>query len=85
MVLAASRQGHTPNNRVCYNSHTKLTTSVHLESEMAGKTKRPQAAETPSERFERVAKKALDRGQRAREKQDQKDRDTAVRASQPSP
>ena len=34
---------------------------------MAGRVKRPKVVETPSERFERVAKKALERGRRARE------------------
>ena len=52
---------------------------------MAGKTKRPEFAETPSERFERVAKKALERGRRSRERQEQRDREASTRAPQASP
>ncbi len=34
----------------------------------------PQKKETPSERFEKVAKKALERDRRARERREAKDR-----------
>ena len=57
---------------------------VDWDSDMAGKTKRTQQTETPSERFERVAKKALERGRRAREKREQVDRETEVMNSQAS-
>ncbi len=52
---------------------------------MAGRVKRPKVVETPSERFERVAKKALERGRRARERGERQSRETAVTDAQASP
>ena len=44
------------------------------ELEMASGKMPPQKKETPSERFEKVAKKALERDRRARERREAKDR-----------
>ena len=41
---------------------------------MAGKTKQPQVKETPSQRFDRVAKQAMERSRRAREQREAKER-----------
>ena len=51
---------------------------------MANKKKSPHANETPSERFERVAKRVLERDRKYLERREQKEREAAVTAPRPS-
>ncbi len=51
---------------------------------MANKKKSPHANETPSERFERVTKRVLERDRKRMERREQKEREEAVKAPQPS-
>ena len=58
---------------------------VHLESEMAGKTSRVQSIEALSERLDKAAKKAIDRGRRARERREAKGQTALSTGSRQSP